>query len=509
MPHPIPRYLIGVMLACLAAPFAADAQLRAETVVTGLSQPVAFVQNPADPAVQVVVEQNGRIRVVRNGQLLGTDFLDLRNVVRNVGEQGLLGLAFAPDYASSGRVFVNFINLQGHTVIARFTRAAADPLRADPASRFDLLFPGGQRAIAQPFANHNGGHMAFGPDGFLYVGMGDGGSGDDPLHLAQNPQSLLGKMLRLDVNVPASDNEGYNVPSTNPFVGQAGVLGEIWSFGLRNPWRWSFDNVAHGGTGAMVIGDVGQNSFEEIDYQPPGRGGRNYGWRNREGAHNNVTSLPAFSQPLIDPVFEYPRSAGQSVTGGYIYRGSALGVANRGRYFFADFVSSRIWSIRLTINGATGEATASDLQDHTSDLGSIDNPSSFGEDADGELYVVSYAGRIHRLASTDTTPFVPVRRRPMGAEIVGFARPRPTDAPTPAAPPALAPRAASPSPEAPAPPPSRTVPREPRWMVIRDQDGVFRIVSDDGAELTPEELEEARQAVVVEIRKLLRAFFLR
>jgi len=402
------------------------AQLKADQIVTGLTQPVAFVQDPSDTTVQLIVQQDGRIRVLKNGVLQATDYLDLRSVVRNSGEQGLLGLAFAPNYSTSGRVFVNFINSVGNTVVARFKRSATDPLRADPGSRFDFLWPGGQRFIAQPFANHNGGNMAFGPDGFLYIGMGDGGSGDDPLHLAQSPGSLLGKMLRIDVSVADSDSEGYNIPSGNPFVGQTGVLSEIWSLGLRNPWRWSFDNPARGGTGALVIGDVGQNSFEEIDYEPAGRGGRNYGWRNREGLHDNVTSLPPFSLPLIDPIFEYGRSFGGSITGGFVYRGSALPATYRGRYFFGDFVSSRIWSIQLTVNTATGEATASDLRDHTAEFGAgAASPVSFGVDALGELYVVNYGGSVYRIASQIPVP-VPEggRHRPPDAAVIGVAVPR-------------------------------------------------------------------------------------
>ena len=377
-----------------------QAQLRAELVAGGFTQPVALVQHPSDAAVQLVVQQDGLIRVLRSGVVQASDFLDLRGVVRNSGEQGLLGLALAPDYATSGRAFVNFTNTAGDTVIARFNRLSADPLQADPESRFDLRWPDGQRIIDQPFANHNGGNLVFGPDGYLYVGMGDGGSGNDPGHRAQNPQTLLGKMLRLDVAVPDSDPEGYNVPPTNPLVGRADVLGEIWSFGLRNPWRYSFDNPLLGGTGALVLGDVGQNAWEEIDYEPAGRGGRNYGWRNREGAHNNVTSLPPFSTPLIDPIFEYPSSVGQAITGGYVYRGSVLGASFRGRYFFADFASSRVWSIGLTVNASTGEAFASGLVEHTSELGTAgQNPSSFGVDAAGELYIVNYTGTIHRLAA--------------------------------------------------------------------------------------------------------------
>jgi glucose/arabinose dehydrogenase len=418
---------IGVALvACVATP--ARGQVRAELVAGGFTQPVAFVQDPSDATVQLVVQQDGRIRALRDGAVQEADYLDLRAVVRNSGEQGLLGLAFAPDYAASGRVFVNFVNTSGHTVIARFRRSAADPLRADPSSRFDLRWPDGQRIIEQPFSNHNGGNLAFGPDGFLYIGMGDGGSGNDPFHNAQNPQTLLGKMLRINVSVPDADPEGYDVPATNPFVGQPGVLGEIWSFGLRNPWRWSFDDPARGGTGALVIADVGQNNWEEISYEPAGRGGRNYGWRNREGAHDNVLSLPPFSLPLIDPIVEYPHGQGSSITGGVVYRGSALGASFRGRYLYADFVQSRVWSVRLTVNAVTREATAGDLVEHTAELGqAAENPSSFGVDAAGEVYIVSYAGSIFRLLGVvEPGPGFSsgLRPRPPGVEPIGRAVPR-------------------------------------------------------------------------------------
>jgi glucose/arabinose dehydrogenase len=429
---PLARFLIVGAFAMVLHAAPAEAQLKADLVVSGLTQPVAFVQDPSDTSVFVVVQQDGRIRAVRNGVLQTADFLDLRAVVLNAGEQGLLGLAFAPDYATSGRFYVNFVNLQGNTVIARFTRQAGDPLRGDPASRFDLQWPGGQRFITQPFSNHKGGNLAFGPDGFLYIGMGDGGSGNDPLALAQNPQSLLGKMLRIDVNVPATDPEGYDIPAANPFATRADVLPQIWSVGLRNPWRWSFDNVSRGGTGALVIGDVGQNDFEEIDYEPRNRGGRNYGWPQREGVHNNVPGT-LFS-PATDPIFEYGRTVGQSTTGGFVYRGTALGLGYRGRYFFADFSSSRVWSVALTVNPSTGEATASDLREHTSQFGAAaTNPSSFGEDTGGELYIVSYAGRVYRIGSTEVAPSSP-RKRPADSPIVGFAAPRSPVAPQHTAP---------------------------------------------------------------------------
>jgi glucose/arabinose dehydrogenase len=484
---------VSALALCLAAS-PAFAQLRAEQIVSGLSQAVAFVQNPSNPAVQVVVQQNGRVRVLVNGALQANDFLDLRGQVTNAGEQGLLGLAFAPNYATSGRVFVNFINLAGNTVVARFVRSASDPLRLDPASRFDFLWPGGQRFIVQPFANHNGGNMAFGPDGHLYIGMGDGGSGNDPFHLAQRPDSLLGKMLRLDVNVPDSDPEGYNIPPNNPFVSQSGVLGEIWSFGLRNPWRWSFDETARGGTGALIIGDVGQNSFEEIDYEPAGRGGRNYGWRNREGAHNNVTSLPPFSTPLVDPIHEYSRSSGASVTGGFVYRGTLLGLAFRGRYFFGDFVSSRIWSLHLTISPTTGEATASDLREHTAELGlASQNPSSFGVDASGELYVVNYGGTIHRIASTQT-PTIAGRRRPPTSVPTGWARPR-ESASTAAVVTTGQSTSTMNDTRGPASQPTEGGVVILRWAIVRDVEGRLTIIVND--ELTGLEWEELGQVLRV------------
>jgi glucose/arabinose dehydrogenase len=381
---------VSLWLTLIVCPTGAQTPLRSSIFASGFSSPVAFVQDPADRSVQLVVEQAGRIRVVKDGKVLDTDFLDLRNAVSSGGERGLLGIALAPD--GSGRVFVDFTNESGDTVIARFRRTS-NPLVADPASRFDLRWGGDEAVIPQPYSNHNGGHLVFGPDGYLYIGMGDGGSGDDPGNRAQDPQQLLGKMLRIDVKVPDSHPAGYVIPQDNPFVDGRGRP-EIWSIGLRNPWRFSFDEPSRGGTGALVIGDVGQNRFEEIDYEPAGRAGRNYGWRNREGAHDNVTSnAPAFL-PLVDPVYEYDRQSGQSITGGYVYRGRALGTEYSGRYFFADFVRGRVWSVALAIDPQTGEARASDVVDHTgvlSGTGPLGSVSSFGIDADGELYVVSYS----------------------------------------------------------------------------------------------------------------------
>jgi glucose/arabinose dehydrogenase len=388
-------------------------QLRLRLQASGFSNPVAFVQDPSDRSVQFVVQQNGHVRAVHGATVLGPDFLDLSSAIVSGGEQGLLGLAFAPDTVTSGRFFVDFTNRSGDTVVARFRRPGTDPV-ADAGSRFDLRWggPAGPGFIAQPFVNHNGGHLAFGPDGFLYIGLGDGGSADDPDHRAQNPNELLGKMLRVDVAVPDTHPTGYQIPPANPFVssGLAAARPEIWAFGLRNPWRYTFDDPARGGTGALVIGDVGQNRYEEIDYEPAGRGGRNYGWRNREGLHDNVTSRPPVYLPLVDPIYEYDHSVGQSITGGFVYRGSALPAAYRGRYFFADFVQGRIFSIALTIDG-NGEARASGVIEHTAELSAsqpFGSVSSFGVDQDGELYLVSYSlGRIFKIVGLPAAPTAP------------------------------------------------------------------------------------------------------
>jgi glucose/arabinose dehydrogenase len=399
--------LLPIVLLIGASTIAAQARLRSRVHATGLASPVLFLQDPADANVQFVVEQAGRIRVIRSGSVLSTDFLDLRSVVSAGGERGLLGMAFAPD-VQSGRFFVNFTDNSGDTVIARFRRSS-DPLVADATSRFDLRWgeAGGPAVIAQPFANHNGGNLVFGPDGYLYIGLGDGGSGNDPDHRAQDPSQWLGKMLRIDVDVSDSDPSGYRVPPDNPFSrgGPVNARPEIWSFGLRNPWRYSFDDPARGGTGALIIGDVGQNAWEEIDYEPPNHGGRNYGWRNREGAHDNVTSRPPAYLPLIDPIHEYDRTVGQSITGGYVYRGQALGAAFVGRYFFADYSVGRVWSMALAVNPLTGEARAADLVEHTGDLNQPGNVSSFGLDAAGELYIVSHSrGAILQVVNGATPP---------------------------------------------------------------------------------------------------------
>ena len=378
----------------------AAAQLRTSVIATGLTNPVAFVADPLDSSTFLVVEQRGTIRGIHNGVVSSTMFLDIRSQLSAGGERGLLGIAFPPDAVQSRRFYINFTNPDGHTVVARYTRDAQG--RVETNSRFDLVWPDGRAFIEQPFANHNGGHLAFGPDGYLYIGLGDGGSGGDPLNHAQNPNSLLGKMLRIDVGVDDADRRGYRVPGDNPFVDREPIaaLTEIWAFGLRNPWRYSFDDWTRGGTGALVIADVGQSAREEVNWEPRGAGGRNYGWRVREGRNPFDTRLPAAYQPLTDPIHEYPRSDGQSITGGMVYRGSALDGMFNGRYFFADYVAGRVYSIGVALDERQ-EATAvdllvvTDMLGGTAELGLI---SSFGVDAAGEMFIVSYSrGRILKI----------------------------------------------------------------------------------------------------------------
>ena len=364
-----------------------------QSYLTGLSMPVGFVQDPVDATVQYVVEQSGRIRVVKSGILQSTDFLDLSAAIVCCGEQGLLGLAFPPDYGTSHRFYVSFTGQPNRNVVARFTHSA-NRLVANVASRLDLRWSStGLRYIEQPFANHNGGNIAFGPDGYLYVGRGDGGSGNDPFRNAQNRASPLGKMLRIDVNVSDADPNGYVVPADNPFVGASPTLPEIWAFGLRNPWRFSFDD-GPGGTGALVIGDVGQGSYEEVDYELPNNGGRNYGWVQREGFHQNPglfvePPAPGAPMPFTDPVFEYPHPEGISITGGFVYRGGALGPGFLGRYLFAD-LNGRVWSFAIDVDA--GRVIVSNLVEHSATL-RFGLVSAFGRDAQGELYILGIRRR--------------------------------------------------------------------------------------------------------------------
>ena len=399
---------LGVIFLLGAVP--AQAQLRTVTYVSGVSSPTAFVQDPSAPTLQYVTEQRGVIRVIKDGVLQSTPFLNITSLVKCCSEQGLLGLAFPPNYGSSGRFFVNYTRAgDGRIVVARYRRSG-NPLVADPQG-FSLVWSTGEDSIRHPFSNHNAGCMNFGADGYLYISQGDGGSGGDPEGNAQNPNELLGKFLRIDINVPDSHPQGFVVPPGNAGLARP----EIWSLGWRNPWRFSFDPPALGGTGAMLVADVGQDAYEEIDYEPAGRGGRNYGWNVREGAHpypNGGTT----TQPLVDPIYDYDHVTGRSITGGYVYRGSAI-PALRGRYFFADYATRRVWSLALRVNGS-GEASPAqqgDIADHTTELGgptTLGSISAFGMDAVGELYIVSYSsGTILKIVGSFTPPAPPANLR--------------------------------------------------------------------------------------------------
>lgn len=328
---------------------------RFELIAGGLVSPV-YLTHAGDDRL-FVLEQSGRILVIADGQLLDAPFLDIVNLVGSrANEQGLLGLAFHPDYSSNGHFFVNYTDVNGDTAVARYT-VSADPDRADPSTAKILL------RIDQPFANHNGGDIVFGPEGLLYIGMGDGGSAGDPRGNAQNPASLLGKLLTLDVDTP-------------------GAQPEIWASGLRNPWRFSFDRL----TGDLFIADVGQGKWEEINFVPwPLASGLNFGWNFLEGSH---PYRGLSGSGLTPPVAEYSHSEGGcSVTGGYVYRGRAI-PSLQGAYFFGDFCSGLIWSLTRDAAGAWQR----NLFERTDFL-----ITSFGEDASGELYVLDRAGGVYRL----------------------------------------------------------------------------------------------------------------
>ena len=316
-------------------------------------------------------------------------FLDIRGRVNDRGnEEGLLGLAFDPDYASSGLFYVYYsASNPRRSVISRFSVTTGDPSRADPASEHVIL------EVGQPYANHNGGMLAFGPDGFLYISLGDGGAGGDPQGNGQNPGTLLGAILRIDPRTP-SDGNRYSIPPDNPFVDSSDFREEIWAYGLRNPWRFSFDSGVDGeGTGSqkgqLWVGDVGQNAWEEVDIILPGR---NYGWNIMEGFHCYPPSVSSCDQVGLEPpIVEYPLSGGNcAVTGGYVYRGSRL-PALYGAYVYGDFCSGRIWALRHDGQRVTDHAL---LLDSSLDI------SSFGQDAAGELYILSFDRRIYRLKPT-------------------------------------------------------------------------------------------------------------
>ncbi len=345
--------------------------LAAELVAQGLQDPVHLTSPPSDDRL-FVVEQLGRIRIIESdGTLLATPFLDITNRVRCCGEQGLLSVAFHPMYDSNGWFYVNYTDFAGATTVERF-RVSANPDVADDNSGKLIL------SVDQPFSNHNGGLNVFGPDGMLYIGLGDGGAAADPLGNGQNLDTLLGSILRIDVD----GGDPYRIPADNPFITVPGARGEIWAYGLRNPWRFSFDRQ----TGQLFIADVGQAQWEEVNRASASEGGINYGWRVMEGAHC-FGGGGCDQSELTLPIFEYNHQEGCSITGGHVYRGSAIPGLS-GRYFYADYCQQ--WVRSLEIQGSSVEV-------HDSGVGGLGPVTSFGEDTAGELYFLTEGGRVYRL----------------------------------------------------------------------------------------------------------------
>lgn len=377
-------YVLAILPACSSGESApasdpgppAPVTLAVREVATGLTAPL-FVTAPAGDARVFVVEQPGRIRIVRNGQLVATPFLDIASKISYGGERGLLGLAFSTRYAQTGYFYVDYTDANGDTRVERY-RVSADADRADAASAALVLM------VPQPFSNHNGGMLAFGADAMLYIAMGDGGSAGDPNRNGQNLGSLLGKLLRLDVDGVGAA-AGYRVPTDNPFVSRAGARGEIWAYGLRNPWRFAFDAP----TQRLYIADVGQGAREEIDVAGAREAGLNYGWNVMEGtACYGAASCTQTGLRL--PVAEYTHDDGCSITGGYVYRGAIAAI--RGHYFYSDYCRGWLRSIRLADDGTVAER-------QTWDVGALGAVTSFGVDAAGELYITNGSGKVYQIVA--------------------------------------------------------------------------------------------------------------
>ncbi|HEU4561156.1 MAG TPA: PQQ-dependent sugar dehydrogenase [Longimicrobium sp.] len=345
--------------------------IRLVEVARGFDQPV-YVTSPPGDARLFVVEQTGRIRIIQNGTVVSTPFLDVTAKITAGGEQGLLSVAFHPQYATNGFFYVYYTDRNSDVRIERY-HAAGTSNTADPASGQTVL------VVPHPFSNHNGGLLMFGPDGKLYAGLGDGGGGGDPQGNGQNTATLLGKILRLDVDAA----QPYAIPANNPFVGQTGKRGEIWITGVRNPWRYAFDRDA----GLLYVADVGQSQWEEINVLPAGTGGQNLGWNLMEGAHCYNASN-CVQQGLTLPAHEYSHSDGCSITGGFVYRGSAI-PGLRGHYFYSDYCEGWVRSFRWT-----GSAVADAREWEVGDIGNV---SSFGEDAARELYLTTSGGMVLKM----------------------------------------------------------------------------------------------------------------
>ncbi len=366
---------------CTETAGSAPSGVSLQPVATGLRRPVGIASPPNDASRLFVVSQDGHIQIIENGLVMPNPFLDLRARTNAVQERGLLGLVFHPDFALNGTFFVNYTNEEDANVISRW-RVSDDPSTADADSEEIIL------VIEQPSVIHNAGQLAFGPDGFIYIGVGDGGPGGDPSRTAQDLSQLLGKILRIDVD----SARPYAIPDDNPFVGIEGARAEIWSYGFRNPWRFSFDRE----TGEMYIADVGETGREEVTVQPTGCGGLNFGWSIFEGTLCRLR-MDCGLADLVPPTLEYDRAGqGASITGGFVYRGCAIPEL-RGTYFYADFVQGFVRSFVFV----GGEVL--DERDWTDELipegeVAIGRISSFGEDANGEMYICEIGGTVYRLS---------------------------------------------------------------------------------------------------------------
>jgi glucose/arabinose dehydrogenase len=356
------------------------ANIGFEPVADGLDQPLYATGSGDGSGRLFVLEKTGRVWVLEDGTRSEEPFLDLSDTVSTQSEQGLLGIAFSPNFVEDGLFFVSYTRRDGTSVISSLLVGADGAV--DTTSGLVWL------TVAQPFANHNGGMIAFGPDKHLYVGFGDGGGGGDPERNGQNLGTLLGTVLRLNVLFDATETRdtAYGIPTDNPFVGRPGARPEIWAYGLRNPWRFSFDRE----TGDLWIGDVGQNAWEEINFQPADSpGGENYGWSLLEGTHPYPPETALPEGEFTPPIVEYDRNAGKSVTGGYVYRGSAIpGLV--GTYVYGDYVDGRIWALKRAEDGTAANRLLA--QTHF-------QISSFGEDDEGELYVVDFSGTVYRIVA--------------------------------------------------------------------------------------------------------------
>jgi glucose/arabinose dehydrogenase len=390
--------LLLTLASLVAVP--AEAVVSTVRIASGLTNPVYATAAPGDDTRLFILEQTtGQIKILNRttGTINPSPYLTIAGV-STVSEQGLLGLAFHPDYASNGHFYVNYTDAVGTTQVVRYTRSTADT--ANAGSALPIL------SITQPQNNHNGGWMDFGPNGYLYIGVGDGGNSYDqgsghiePGGNAQSLVTLLGKMLRIDVDNPSGGNN-YGIPASNPYAGHATFRPEIWAYGLRNPWRSSFD-----ADGNLWIGDVGQGSREEIDFEPAASlGGVNYGWRLREGTITTPGGVGGAAPGAVDPIYEYTHDSndpvwGFSITGGYVYRGPIAEL--QGHYFFADYVRGQIWS--FTYDGATVSNFTDRTAQFVPDVGSIGLISSFGEDNAGNLFIVDRGGEVFMVVPEPST----------------------------------------------------------------------------------------------------------